>query len=83
MASLSHGLATLSTFTEISEPFWFDSGSLALVPAQDHVAFAERAEHLLNNPNELTSLRIRARSLYAEAFVLERTINLLRATTFA
>lgn len=79
MAALSHGLATLTTVGELTEPLWARCGAAALVNADDPDALLAQSQELVDNPAYRERLAASARRVYDELFAVERTIAIFRA----
>lgn len=79
MAGLEHGIPTVSTSGRLTEPFWGDSGVLALVPAGDTEAFVQAAQRLLDNEPERKRMGAAARALYKSRFDVKHVVTALRA----
>ena len=79
MAALAHGRPVLTTIGRLTEPLWIQSGSVAIVPAEDAAALAPMAISLLESHSERQRLALAADMLYRERFHLHHTINSLRS----
>ncbi len=83
MAGLEHGIATVTTSGELTEPVWTECGAVRLVPAADAPAFADAVAALVRDPAAARALGRRGADIYAARFSLERTIAILRGATVA
>ena len=68
MAGISHGVPVLTTSGHLSEPLWSDSGAVAIVPANDRVAFTNSARRLIDSAEERSRLASAGLRLYQERF---------------
>jgi glycosyltransferase involved in cell wall biosynthesis len=80
MAALAHGLSTVSTTGELTEPFWLQSGALAVAPAEESDAFVERALELLESPEKRAALGESGREFYQERFDIRHIVEAIRAS---
>jgi hypothetical protein len=78
MASLALGRAIVTTRGMHSEPFWHESGAVALAPADSPPQIIAEVERLLNEPQQRQILECRAAQKYRESFALEHTVAALR-----
>ncbi len=78
MASLSHGLPMVTNFGHLAEPFWSDSGAVALAATPD--AIPEAVNRLLADPSQRARIAAAARALYDRRFAVERTVEALLST---
>jgi glycosyltransferase involved in cell wall biosynthesis len=78
MVGLSHGLPIVTTLGHLTEPFWAESGAVALAPVGDAVAILEATERLLANPVERGRMGSAAKALYQERFDIRHTITALQ-----
>ena len=78
MVGLCHGLPIVTTLGHLTEPFWAESGAVALAPVGDAVAILEATERLLANPVERGRMGSAAKALYQERFDVGHTIAALR-----
>ena len=78
MATLSHGLAIVTTQGDLSEPLWAESRAVALAPAGDVNHMLALVKSLLQNPTEMRRLSAAAKALYQSCFDLQHTITALR-----
>ncbi len=78
MAGLEHGVATVTTTGDLTEPLWAESGAVRLVPVADTAAFADAVASLVCDPDAARALGRRGADVYAERFSLERTVATLR-----
>jgi glycosyltransferase involved in cell wall biosynthesis len=77
MAGLAHGLPIVTTIGRLTEPLWFDSGSVALVDERDHAGIVARVQQLLMDADERRRLGEAARALYDARFHVKNTIAAL------
>jgi glycosyltransferase involved in cell wall biosynthesis len=78
MVGLCHGLPIVTTLGHLTEPFWAETGVVALAPVGDAVAILEATERLLANPVERRRMGSAAKALYQERFDVGHTIAALR-----
>jgi glycosyltransferase involved in cell wall biosynthesis len=78
LAGLSHGKAVVSTSGHLSEPVWYDSGALALVPAGNYRHMIAAAETLIAHEPARARLAVAARRMYERHFGLQKLIPILR-----
>lgn len=78
MAGLAHGLAVLTTEGALSEPFWRESGAVALAPAGDVDALLEEVRRLLGSQEARARLGVVGHELYRECFDLPHAVAALR-----
>lgn len=79
MASLEHGVPTVTTVGKLSETsFWARSRALAMVPSEDPGQFVQTVEELLADQTELSRLSSAASSFYADHFALSRLVDRIR-----
>ena len=78
MAGLAHGRALITTFGDLTEPLWAESGAVKLVPAGDIYATAQASLSVAHNPELRHRLEERARLFYDRTFDLRHTIAALR-----
>jgi glycosyltransferase involved in cell wall biosynthesis len=80
-AALQHGLPTVSTSGEGTDPFLERSGALILVPAANASTFGEAVAELVDDPDRRRVLGLRARRLFDERFawgvIARRLLELL------
>jgi glycosyltransferase involved in cell wall biosynthesis len=81
MTALSHGIPVVTTKGKATEQIWSESEAVALADAGDINALVAAAQKLLGDDSERRRLGLSGKELYARAFDLRRTINMLRATT--
>ncbi len=79
MAALAHGLATVTTTGELTEPLWRNSGAVALAPAYDSEAFVELTLEILGSAEKRASLGAMGREFYQGNFDIRHIVELLRA----
>ncbi len=77
MASLAHGVATVSNRGRSTESFWAEAGALGLASCVETV-MAE-VERLLADPAERARIGDAGHALYQRRFALERTIEAMEA----
>lgn len=80
MASLAHGRPIVTTAGRLTEPFWAESGAVALCPFGDESALAATTRRLLGDATERELLGSLAQSLYGARFDVKHTIALLRGS---
>ena len=78
MATLSHGLAVVTTKGHLSEPLWAETRAAALAPAGDVNSIIALVQSLLGDPTERRRLSAAAKALYQSCFDLRHTITALR-----
>ncbi|HET6841838.1 MAG TPA: glycosyltransferase family 4 protein [Candidatus Angelobacter sp.] len=78
MAVLASGRPLLTTSGHSTEPFWRESGKLAIVPAQDTEAFTARAIELLKNKSERERMACAGKELYRAVFDVAVSTQILR-----
>jgi glycosyltransferase involved in cell wall biosynthesis len=83
MAALAHGLPVVSAVGALSEPFWSDSGAVALAEQNEPDALAAAAEALLSDPARQTRLGETARTLYNSRFAIDHVVETLRRSGFS
>ncbi len=76
-AALAHGRAVVTNQGSLHEPFWAESGAVALAPAPHAEGLIRITEALLDDPEARANLGAAARRLYEQVFALEHTINRL------
>lgn len=81
MAALSHGVAVVSTIGHLSEPWWSDSGALALAPVEEPARLAPLVERVLEDCAWRRRLAGTGRALYEDRFALRHGIAALRAAS--
>jgi glycosyltransferase involved in cell wall biosynthesis len=74
MAGLAHGVATVTTSGEVTEPVWAETGAVGLAPEGDAHGLIERSEVLLNDREARTRLAILGLALYNNRFASRHTI---------
>ncbi|MFH1923323.1 MAG: glycosyltransferase [Planctomycetota bacterium] len=79
MAGLALGLPIVTTEGFLTEPIWRETKAVELAPATSPDKLAASAEALLADPLRRVELGARAKSAYATAFAVERTIEKLRS----
>jgi glycosyltransferase involved in cell wall biosynthesis len=80
MVALAHGVPVVTTKGVLTESFWAESEAVAMAPANDVLALVKRTQQLLPDADARQSMRMAARSLYAERFDAEHIIAKLRET---
>jgi glycosyltransferase involved in cell wall biosynthesis len=80
MASLTNGVATVSTDGELTEPVWHASKAAALAPAANARAIAARVIALLEDAAARAELAERGRRAYDAHFAIEKTVDALLGT---
>jgi len=80
MAGLQHGVPTVTTNGDLTEPIWADSKAVALAPVADASAFAAAVAALLDDNAAARALGRRGADAYARHFSLERTLAVLRGS---
>src|SRR5262249_8881817 len=83
MVGLSHGKPMVTTTGPLSEPFWEDTGALALAPAGDTNAFLNLVRRLQTDAGERERMGRAAKELYHQRFDISHTITSLRRTAGA
>jgi glycosyltransferase involved in cell wall biosynthesis len=78
MVGLSHGKPIVTTTGPLSEPFWEDTGALALAPAGDTNAFLNLVRRLQTDASERERMGRAAKALYHQRFDISHTITSLR-----
>jgi glycosyltransferase involved in cell wall biosynthesis len=79
VAGLAHGTPIVTTTGPSTEPFWAESGAVALAPEDERCAPAAVVEALLGNAAERLRLAAAGRDLYDRRFHLRHTIAALRS----
>ena len=79
MAGLAHQRAIVTTAGAFTEPIWFDSGAVALVPAGDDDALLGEVSRLASDESGRSRIASAGIRLYDERFALRHTIKALRA----
>jgi len=80
MAALAHGLATITTSGELTEPLWSKSGAVVMAPADDSEAFVEAALGILESVEKRASLGQNGRKFYQRNFDIRHIVELLRGS---
>jgi len=78
MAGLQHGIPTVTTTGELTEPIWAESEAVALIPVDDAAAFADAVARLVGDKAAALALGRRGADTYERNFSLERTLAVLR-----
>jgi glycosyltransferase involved in cell wall biosynthesis len=77
MAALAHGLPTVTTDGELTEPIWLQHRPVALAPVEQLYAVADQASGLLADEAARRALGERGRRFYADHLSLARAIEVL------
>ena len=77
LAALSNGRPTVTTSGWLTEPFWAESGAVAMAADGDTAAFVDHAIRLTDRPEERTHLGRSARTLYEQIFDSHHLIEAL------
>lgn len=80
MAPLACGVATVTSRGFLTEPIWERSQAVRLAPASDAAAHVRACLDLLEDEPSRRVLASRALQTYAQAFAMERTLDLLLKT---
>jgi glycosyltransferase involved in cell wall biosynthesis len=80
MAGLSHGKAIVTTTGPLSEPFWSETGALALAPVGDVKRFVELLQHLRTNEEARACLGRAAAAIYRQRFDVSLVVAKIRET---
>ena len=80
MGGLALGLPIVSTHGQASEPFWIESGAVALAQEPGLASFLQTVEAVLADPAHRAELGRQAALLYEQHFSLAHTIRELRAS---
>jgi len=75
MASLTNGVATISTAGALTEAVWSETGAVAL--ARDGRAITEKVVALLESASERAALAAAGRRVYDERFAIEKSVDAL------
>lgn len=78
MAALLHGVPTVTTSGQLTEPLWRQTGAVALAPATDPAALAGAALALLADPKARERLGAAGEAAYDTHFDVRHTIATLR-----
>lgn len=81
MAGMALGLPIVTNAGPATEPFWQDSGAVAVARGSWPQEAVRLVDQLLAEPAGRRRLGERARSLYEEQFSIERTIQTLRSAS--
>jgi len=79
MAALAHGVATVTTTGELTEPLWRTCGAARLAPAIDSEKFVALAQELLESGEKRAALGASGREFYQQNFDIRHIVELLRA----
>lgn len=79
MTSLAHGVPVVTTWGELSEPLWRESGAVHLVPAGDAPSLTQAVTDTLADPAACRRLADAGQALYRRRFALPRVVDRLRA----
>ena len=77
MASLAHGLPTVTNTGHLTEPIWPETGCVALAPTGRPGDLADTAEALLSDPDRRRRVASLGRDVYNRHFAIERTVEAL------
>jgi glycosyltransferase involved in cell wall biosynthesis len=80
MAGLEHGKPIVTTIGPLTEPFWSETGALAMALVEDLNRFVHLVQMLREDVVERTKLGQAARALYQERFHISHTIAALLHT---
>ncbi len=80
MAALANGRPLLTTSGHSTGSFWLRCNALAIMPADDYEALVLKAEHLLNDQEELNRMASAGRELYEALFDVSISTDVLRGT---
>ena len=78
MAALAHGRPIVSTYGELSAPFWKESGVLALAPVGDVAPFVKLVRELSRDASARERMGRAAKKFYDERFALSHTVRSIR-----
>ena len=78
MAALTTGRPVVTSHGPLTESVWIESEGVALEPAGDAAALAERTARLVEDPGTRGDLGARGRRLYDTRFAMDITITRLR-----
>jgi glycosyltransferase involved in cell wall biosynthesis len=78
MAGLSHGKPIVTTVGHLSEPFWSETGAVALAPAGNVETFVDLVRQLRMDAAERARIGQAARVLYQQRFDISNVITTLR-----
>lgn len=78
MASIAHGLPTVTNAGRFTEPVWETSKAVALAPAGDTAALLYLTREMLRDPAARSRLSAAAKALYQEYFSVLNTVAALR-----
>lgn len=79
MSGLALGVATVTTAGVLTEPFWRESGAVALAAVDRPGELLALAESLLADPERRTRLGKEAKSLYEKRFGVGQVVRVLRS----
>lgn len=79
MAGLAHGVAAATNAGRLTEPFWRDSGAVALAPSPATAGLVAVAEGLLTDPARRAQIGAAGRDLHERRFAIERTVDAILA----
>jgi len=77
MAGLAHGLPVVTTFGNVTEPLWAESGGVAGLDVADLASLPAVVDGLLADGEARAALGRRARALYEGRFTVRRTVETL------
>ncbi len=80
MAGLALGKPIVTNLGPLTEPFWKQSGAVAVAPDMVAQSLVKVVEELLSSTPELPELGLRAAHVYRETFALSHTVKTLRAS---
>jgi glycosyltransferase involved in cell wall biosynthesis len=80
MAGLALGVPVITNMGFLAEPFWGESGAVALASEPTVEALVRVAEEVLTDPTLRAALGARGRAFYRESLSLERGIRALRGS---
>jgi glycosyltransferase involved in cell wall biosynthesis len=78
MAGLSHGKPIVTTSGHLTEPFWSETGALALAPAGETRTFVDLLRRLEADAVERARMGHAARALYQQRFDISHVVATLR-----
>jgi glycosyltransferase involved in cell wall biosynthesis len=78
MAGLALGVPLITNAGALAEPFWGESGAVALAPEPSADGLLRLAEEVLTDPTLRATLGTRGKELYRQSLSLDRGIRALR-----
>ncbi|MDB5875947.1 MAG: hypothetical protein JWQ07_5389 [Ramlibacter sp.] len=75
MADLAHARPIATTFGNVTEPLWAETGCVAGVDVADLGALADLTESLLGDPDARARLGSTASDIYERRFAVDRTVE--------